>query len=134
MIPDDRSGRGLAIAAQALFLANLLVLPVLAFLGLAWLWWRHRQSAGVVGRNHLQQSFLLSLWGGVLLVLINGLIIGLGGYQGAHLWVVVIMYFTLVHSTLVVLGAFALSKAMAGQCWRVPLIGPTLPPDCPKGD
>jgi hypothetical protein len=34
------------------------------------------------------------------------------------------MYFTCIHSTLVLLGAFGLAKALAGQAWRYPLIGP----------
>jgi hypothetical protein len=38
--------------------------------------------------------------------------------------VLVIMYFTCIHSTLVMFGAYALAKALAGQIWRYPLIGP----------
>ena len=40
--------------------------------------------------------------------------------------VLVIMYFTCIHSTLVMFGMFGLAKAMAGQAWRFPLIGPAL--------
>ena len=49
--------------------------------------------------------------------------------QGLHwewTWVLVIMYFTCIHSTLVMFGMFGLAKAMAGQSWRFPLIGPAL--------
>ena len=56
----------------------------------------------------------------------------LGGYSGAHTWVLVILYFTVCHSTLVLLGVVGLAKAMAGQCWRYPLIGRPLPAGCPK--
>jgi hypothetical protein len=38
--------------------------------------------------------------------------------------VLVILYFTCIHSTLVLFGMFGLSKALAGQPWRYPLIGP----------
>ena len=64
-------------------------------------------------------------------MVVNGLILLLGGYTGAHTWVLVILYFTVCHSTLVLLGVVGLSKAMAGQCWRYPLVGRPLPAGCP---
>jgi hypothetical protein len=36
------------------------------------------------------------------------------------------MYFTCIHSTLVMFGMYALAKAMAGQVWRFPVIGPSI--------
>ena len=126
--PDERFG--LAVAAEALYLANLLLLPGIAFLVLLWLWWRFREKAPPLVSAHLAQTLSASLWGGVLLVLVNLLILLLGGYHGAHVWVVVITYFTLMHSSLVVFGAYGLAKAMAGQCWRFPLVGRPLPAQC----
>jgi uncharacterized Tic20 family protein len=38
-------------------------------------------------------------------------------------WLLVILYFTVCHSTLVLLGMLGLVKAMAGQCFRFPLVG-----------
>lgn len=128
--PDgaDVPGQGLAIAAESLYLANLLLAPGLAFLALAWLRVRHGQDSRELARAHVNQTFMASLWAGVLLVLVNLSIILLGGYQGVHTWVLVILYFTFVHSTLVLLGVVGLSKAMAGQVWRFPLIGGRLTP------
>ena len=80
---------------------------------------------------HLAQTFFASLWAGGLLVVVNLAIVLLGGYQGVHTWVVLILYFTVCHSTLVLLGVIGLTKAMAAQCWRYPLIGRPLPTDCP---
>ncbi len=34
------------------------------------------------------------------------------------------------HSIFVLLGILGLAKAMAGQCWRFPVIGPRLPYTC----
>lgn len=124
-------GTGIAVLAEALYLANLLLLPGFAFLALLWLWWRQRDSAPPLAAAHLLQTLSASLWGGALLVLVNVLILLLGGYRGAHTWVVVITYFTLAHSMLVVFGAYGLAKAMAGQCWRFPLVGRPLPDGCP---
>jgi hypothetical protein len=126
----ESQGWGRAAAAEALYLANLLLAPGLAFGLLLWLWWRSRDNAPPLVRAHLAQTLSASLWGGVLLVLVNVLILALGGYRGPHVWVVVITYFTLIHSMLVMFGAYGLAKAMAGQCWRFPLVGRPLPPGC----
>ncbi len=129
--PGSPPGQGLAVLAVSLYLANLLVIPVLGFLALAWLFIRCDRQTPLLAQAHIHQSFSASLWAGVLLVLVNLCVILLGGYQGVHTWVIVILYFTFVHSTLVLLGIVALTKAMAGQCWRMPLIGGRL--ICPCG-
>ncbi|MFZ5581794.1 MAG: hypothetical protein ACOZCK_03960 [Pseudomonadota bacterium] len=124
---DNPEGTGLAIAAEALFLVNLLALPGLAFAALAWLWWRHGGTAPLLARQHLQQTFWVSAWGGLLIVTLSAGFIALGGLNWEWTWVAVILYFTCVHSALVVGGIVGLANAMAGQPWRFPLIGPRLP-------
>lgn len=131
---DGIPGQALAVIAELLYLANLLLLPGLAFAVLLYLWWRKRASVPPVAAAHLNQTVSASLWAGVLLVIANGAVIIMGGYHGAHAWVVAIMWFTIFHSTLVLFGVFGLSKALSGQCWRYPLIGRPLPPDCPTAD
>jgi uncharacterized Tic20 family protein len=128
---DTTPGEGLATIAEVLYLTNLLLLPGIAFGILVWLWWTRRADAPALAAAHLNQTVSASLWGGVLLVIVNGLILLLGGYQGINTWVILILYFTTAHATLVLLGVLGLSKAMAGQCWRFPLIGRPLPPNCP---
>jgi len=125
-------GGGLAIAAESLYLANLLLVPGVAFVVLLWLWLKHRVDGAVLARAHLAQTLSASVWAGVLLVAANVLILALGGYRGPHVWTVVITYFTVCHSMLVVFGAYGLAKAMADQCWRFPLVGRPLPADCPQ--
>jgi len=80
---------------------------------------------------HVEQTFSASLWAGILLVIVNAAILLMGGYRGIHTWTLVILYFTVCHSTLVLFGVVGLAKAMAGQCWRFPLVGRTLPRGCP---
>lgn len=117
------AGQSLAVAAEGLFLANLMVAPGLAFALIAWLWWQHRHTAPALARCHLAQAFWVSLWGGLLIVLASGLILALGGLHWAGTWVLVILYFTCVHSTLILFGSLGLAKAMAGKPYRYPLIG-----------
>jgi uncharacterized Tic20 family protein len=122
-VEEQPPGQALAILAVSLYLANLLLLPGLAFAALAWLYLRRHAKAPRLAQAHLGQALSASLWAGVLLVLVNLIIVLLGGYQGVHTWVIVILYFTFIHSTLVILGMVGLAKAMAGQAWRMPLFG-----------
>lgn len=121
--PETPEGQGLAVAAASLFLVNLLLAPGLAFAVIAWLWATRRRSAPRLARCHLEQAFHVSLWGGLLLATFTAAFLALGGLHWQWTWVVVILYFTCIHSTLVVLGALGLAKAMAGKEYVYPLIG-----------
>jgi hypothetical protein len=121
--PEGVPGFALAVAAEAIYLVNLMFVPGIAFAVLALLWLRHRQSAPALARCHLRQTFEASLWAGGLLVVANAAIILLGGYDSPHTWVVVILYFTICHSTLICFGALGLARALAGRPYVYPLIG-----------
>ena len=126
-------GEGLAVAAESLYLANLLLVPGVAFAVLVWLYLTRRRAAPPLAASHLDQTLSASLWAGVLLVGVNGAILLVGGYDGPNVWTVVILYFTIFHSMLVLLGILGLAKALAGQCWRYPLVGRPLPAGCRRG-
>lgn len=121
--PEAVPGFALAVTAESLYLVNLMLAPGLAFLGLALLWWRHHRRAPPLARCHLEQTFVASLWAGGLLVLANGGILAVGGYGSPYTWVVVVLYFTLCHSTLICFGAMGLARALAGRGYVFPLIG-----------
>ncbi len=117
-------GPPLAIAAEALFLINLMLLPGLAFAILLVLWFVHRNHADPLVRNHLRQTAMTCIWGGMLLVTISIGIFLLGGFDNPWSWVIGVLYFTFVHSTLILLGVLGLSRAINGRSWRYPLLGP----------
>ena len=121
--PPPPVGQRLAVLAESLYLINLLILPVLGFIALLWLYCRNIPTAAPLAACHLQQTLSASLWAGVLLVMANMIIVGLGGYDRPYTWVVGILYFTIGHTVLVVLGLLGLAKAMAGQPFRFPLVG-----------
>lgn len=125
-VAEGTPGQNLAVLAEGLYLANLLLVPGIAFAILCWLWLKNKDSAPPLARRHLTQTTFVSLWGGLLIVVASGLFIVFGGLHWEWTWVLVIMYFTCIHSTLVMFGMFGLAKAMAGQAWRFPLIGPAL--------
>ncbi len=120
METEDRS---LAIAAETLFLLNLLLLPGLAFLMLLGLHLSRRHGLSALARNHLSQTVGASLLGGGLIVCVIALIIALGGFDSGYTWMVVVLYFTFIHSSLILMGVLGLVKAMAGERFRFPLIG-----------
>jgi len=116
-------GQGLAVTAEVLYLANLLLLPGIAFAVLVAVYFRNIRQAPALATCHLRQVLSASLWAGGLLLVANTSILLLGGYRSPNTWMVVIIYFTTCHSTLVLLGVMGLAKAMAGQCYRYPLVG-----------
>jgi uncharacterized Tic20 family protein len=119
----SQPGYGVAVTAEVLYLTNLLLVPGLAFLVLAWLYLRDRHSAPPLARCHLAQTLSASIWAGIMLVVANALIILLGGYDSPNTWMIVIIYFTTVHASLVLLGTMGLARAMAGQHFHYPLVG-----------
>ncbi len=121
--PVDVPGYTLAMLAESLYLINLLLLPGLAFVILVWLYFKYASNAPPLASDHLRQTFSASIWAGLLLIMVNGIIIITGGYQAPYTWVIVIWYFTIGHSVLVLLGIVGLAKAMAGKSFRYPLIG-----------
>ena len=125
-------GYVIAVTAEVLYIVNLLILPGIAFLLLVILYVLKRSSAAPLGSAHLSQTMSASLWAGVLLIVVNAVILLLGGYDGPWTWVVLITYFTICHASLVMLGIIGLSKAMASQCWRYPIVGRPLPEPCPE--
>ena len=123
---EEKAGQNLAVLAEALYLINLLLLPGLAFIGLVGLWLTYKDSAPPLARQHLKQTTWVSLVGGFLIIVLSSLIVALGGLNWEWTWVILVLYFTCIHSTLVLLGMYALIKAMNGQTWRFPLIGPAI--------
>jgi hypothetical protein len=120
---DQPPGQGLAVAAEVLYLANLMLAPGLAFLAILWLWLKRRPDAPPLARCHLDQTFFVSLWGGVLIVVANAALFLIFGWDWQWTWVMVVIYFTCIHSTLILFGVVGLSKALAGKPYVYPLIG-----------
>ena len=117
-------GPRLAVAAEALSLLNLMLLPGLAFIALIVLWSMHRNHPDPLVRNHLRQTGWTCIWGGLLLVVISIAIFMLGGLDNPWTWVIGVLYFLFVHSSLILLGVMGLSRAINGRTWRFPIFGP----------
>lgn len=126
LLKEDMPGPPLAVAAESLFLVNLMIAPGLAFIILVALWWRHRLSAPALARNHLKQTVVASLWGGGLLVGVSVAVFLLGGFTNPWSWVVGVLYFVCFHAMLILFGVIGLNRAMLARPYRFPIIGPKL--------
>lgn len=126
LLKENIPGPPLAIAAEALFLANLMIAPGIAFVVLVALWWRYRNDASTLARNHLTQTVVASLWGGATLVGFSAAVFILGGFTNPWSWVVGVLYFVCFHALLIVFGVIGLNHAILARPWRYPLFGPRL--------
>ena len=125
MESTTNTDNSLAITAEALYLINLLLLPGIAFIVLCVLYVKHSRTGSALTRCHLKQTVITSLWAGFLIVIVNAVILVFGGYTQVWTWMVLIIYFTTIHSTLVLLGVLGLSNALAGKHFHYPLLGAT---------
>lgn len=116
-------GQGLAVAAESLYLVNLLILPGLAFVILVVLYWRYARAAPPLARCHLRQTLAASVWAGLIIIAASVAIVLLGGYRAPATWVIIVLYVTLGHASLVLFGVMGLAKAMSGQRYVYPLMG-----------
>ena len=121
--PVQPAGQTLAVIAEVLYLVNLLLVPGLAFVILLIIYLVKIKTAPALAACHLRQTLSASLWAGVILVVVNLVIIFLGGYTSSWTWVVVVLYFTICHATLVLVGSVGLARAMAGQTFCYPVVG-----------
>lgn len=129
LLKESVPGPRLAILVQSLFLANLMVIPVLGFIGIAVLWFTQRDKASALDRNHLDQAFFTSIKGGAILVGLSLAIFLLGGFHNPWSWVIGVLYFVCFHATLILFGVIAVNKAVLAQPYRYPVLGPPLDPN-----
>lgn len=129
--PDEQD-RKLAIMAESLYIANLLILPGIAFIFLVLLFSKNHGSAHPLARSHMEQTMSASIWIAVLLftISITVLMLNLTGVEDVTIWMIVIILFTIIHASMVLLGVVGLAKALSGKCWRYPLVGKALPHNC----
>ena len=127
-------GKDLAVLVESLYVANLLILPVLAFIILALIFLKKHGSLPALADSHLEQTMSASIWTGVFFVIValTIMLMNLVGVEDVTLWIITVITFTIIHATMVLLGVFGLAKALSGKCCRYPLVGTALPANCPE--
>ena len=127
-------GQSLAVIAESLYVANLLILPFLAFIALLYIFFKQHASAPPLARSHLEQTLSASIGIAIMFFACTVFVMLLKawGLEDVGLWMIVVIVFTIIHATMVLFGVLGLAKAMSGKCWRYPVFGKALPRDCPQ--
>lgn len=112
-----------AVQAEVLYLANLLVLPGIAFALLSLLWWKHHTTPVMIERCHIESAFRGSLLAGMLIICVVLMMFYWGNVSNPYFWVMVLLYFTTVHTSLVLLGVVGLANALANKPFYFPAVG-----------
>lgn len=112
-----------AALAQILFLTNITVLPVFSFVILLFLYNKTNRDQHSMSIQHYRQSILANIVAGILLIAMSTLILVLGSFDSIYTWMWLILYFTCIHSMLILFGVFALIKAQTGQAYVYPVFG-----------
>ncbi|MCP3852007.1 MAG: hypothetical protein GY694_17485 [Gammaproteobacteria bacterium] len=111
-----------AVIAESLFLANLLLIPVIPFLFLVYQFKKYAHQTDSIAYNHLKQTLIASVLAGIFIVAIAGIFYFFSNTSAAVTWTIILTYLTCVHSVFVMMGIYGLSKAMVGQKVKFPLI------------
>lgn len=97
------------------YLLNISILPVVGFLIQIILWRKARTRFQEYAATHIHQSIIGSIIAGILLAVITLLILMIGGLQSPWTWVILILYVTLCHSSLILLGILAYARVSVGK-------------------
>lgn len=112
-----------AVAAQVLYLINLLLLPGLAFVAMLLLALSARGSINELTRCHIRQALRMSVAAGIVITSVPIAIVALWGLDEPVAWITGVLYLLSVHATFVLLGVQGLSRAIAGKTYVYPLFG-----------
>jgi len=113
----DESQCRRARQAYLLYLANVSILPGIGFIWMLVMWRIHGSRPPFVNA-HFQQTTFASIMAGVLLAMVSTIILAGGGFGSPWTWVILIIYFTLCHAGLLLLGVFGFTRANNGQSFE----------------
>ena len=127
-------GKPLAILAESLYVANLLIIPFAGFIILGFIFLKKHGDAPPLAQSHLEQTVAASIGIAIMFIAFAGIImlLRMWGLEAVAVWIIAVIVFTIIHATMVLFGVLGLAKAMAGKCWRYPVFGHALPDNCPQ--
>ena len=97
-------------------LLNLTFLPIIGFIWLMVLVGKTQQ--GTIDHYHAVLGIKLNLIAAIALGVVSSLMIFLGGFDSAWTWVYLICYFTLAHTTFIIIAVWAMIRSWSGQKLR----------------
>ena len=112
----------ITVILHSLYLINLLALPGIALIPMAYLCKKYWHSQDLLTFCHVRQVLASTIW--FLLVFFGGvLVFWLMGNDSPQHWTMLIMYLIVFHTTFVMVGMIGLAKAITGKPYRPYLIG-----------
>ena len=111
-----------AIISEGVFLLNLL-LPVIPYIGLLFLYLRHRSSSSKFLWAHTVQPVVAASISTLLFLAGNLFVILSSGYKSIQALIIFEIYYIAVVPPFLVLGLFGLIKAMSDDIYIYPVIG-----------
>lgn len=122
MNSDNLNHDNTAAIAEAFVIANLLFVGVF-YLAL-WVLYLHRSNrCSDVGKNHLNQSLLVSSLTTFIFIVINVYIVLTTGYASLNALFTLEVYYMLVVPIFLVLAIIGFTKAIKGNIYIYPVIG-----------
>lgn len=128
------AGKNSAVLVESLYVANLLILPGLAFLALLYLFITKHNSLPALAKSHLDQTMSACVWIAVMILVgsTSVMVMRYAGVEDVTLWMIVVIVFTILHASMVFMGILGLAKALSGKCFHYPVVGRPLPANCPE--
>ena len=128
------AGQDFAVLVESLYVANLLILPVLSFVILVFLFLKKHGSLPPLANSHLEQTISAGFLTAIMFFVaaLTIMTMRLVGVEDITLWLIAIILYTIVYATMLLLGILGLAKALSGKCWSYPVVGRKLPPGCPE--
>ncbi len=97
-------------------LLNLTFLPIIGFFWLIYL--VNKTQRNTIDHYHTVFGIKLNLFAAAALGIVSALMIFFGGFDSVWTWVYLISYFTLVHTTFIIIAVWAMVRSWSGQKLR----------------
>ncbi len=95
---------------------NLTLLPVIGFIALFLIY--KKTTPNNIDHYHAVLGMKINIFAAIVLFVVSGLMILLGGFNSPWTWVYVISYFTIVHTTFIIIALWALVRSWSGDKLR----------------
>jgi len=97
-------------------LLNLTFLPIIGFIWLIYL--VNKTQHDTIDHYHALLGIKLNLMAAMALGVVSLLMILMGGFDSVWTWVYMISYFTLIHTTFIIIAVWAMIRSWSGQKLR----------------
>ena len=95
---------------------NLTLLPVVSFIALVLIY--KKTKPNTIDHYHAVLGLKINIIAAIVLFVVTGLMIFFGGFNSPWTWVYVISYFTIVHTSFIIIALWALVRSWSGDKLR----------------